>query len=80
MNITKIISAPIKIFGSLFVLVFVLLFGLYFSLLNGVKFDNLSFANFEISQLYLKLDKKFYLTIDSIEDTSTEDSSFDIKN
>lgn len=79
MDITKIISAPIKIIGSLFILVFVLAFGLYFSLLNGVKFDNLSFANLEISQLYLKLDKKFYLTIDSIEDISSKDSTFDIK-
>ena len=78
MSAIKIISMPIKILGSVFVLIFVLFFGVYFSLLNGVKLNHLSFSNLEISQLYLKLDKKFYLSIDSIEDKSLDDGTFDI--
>lgn len=78
MSAIKIISMPIKILGSVFVLIFVLFFGVYFSLLNGIKLDHLSFSNLEISQLYLKLDKKFYLSIDSIEDKSLDDGTFDI--
>lgn len=35
-------------------------------LLNGIKIDKLSFDNIEISQLYLKIDKKLILSIDKV--------------
>ncbi len=44
-----------------------LFLGFFLFLKNGIKLDNLSLANVNISQLYIKLDKKLIVTINTLE-------------
>ena len=55
------------------VLVVSLSLGFFLFLKNGIKLDNLSLANINISQLYIKLDKKLIVTIKSLEVLASKD-------
>ena len=55
------------------VLIVSLSLGFFLFLKNGIKLDNLSLANVNISQLYIKLDKKLIVTIKTLEVLSSKD-------
>ncbi len=65
----------------IFLLFFLLIF--VFSLFVGIKIDSFSFANFSISQLYIKFDKKLILEAKEIvfemKESNVESSRDDIK-
>ncbi|PLY05145.1 MAG: DUF3971 domain-containing protein [Arcobacter sp.] len=73
----------LKIIKLTITLLLVLFFIIGFSLFSGIKINSLSFGDFSVSQLYLKLDKKLILEVEEIifeaKKSHVESSSDDIQ-